>query len=612
MAVVEYQTEEAASAEIAREDVNINDFAIIVATPNGSGSQTANNTILRACFNMGIPVTGKNLFPSNIKGLPTWYTIRLSKDGYEARRFKKDILVAMNPATFKDDLEFIESGGVCFYPDDSRQELFRSDITYYPMPVKEVVKNAGVDASLRDYMANMVYVGVLAHVVGIEVSAIEAALNNHFKGKQKAIQANMNVVNMSVEWAQHNITTPSPFRIERMDGTNGKLLVDGNTAAGLGAIFGGASVVAWYPITPSTSVVDAMNDYLPQLRIDPTTGKPTYAVIQAEDELAAIGMVIGAGWAGARAMTATSGPGISLMAEFAGLAYFAEIPGVIWDIMRMGPSTGMPTRTSQGDLISAYFLSHGDTQHVCLLPGTIKECFEYGWRAFDLAERLQTIIFVLSDLDMGMNQWMTDPFEYPTEPMDRGKVLDADTLNQLESWGRYRDVDGDGIPYRTLPGTPNPKAAYFTRGSGHNQDARYTERSDEWVANLDRLAHKFNTARSIVPKPITMNEDGATVAILSYGSNDPAIKEALDRLKEIGIKAAYQRVRALPFTAEVAEFAKKYERVYVVENNYNGQMAQLLRMEYPELATRFIAVASCDGLPLTARWITESLQKGEQ
>ena len=610
MAVVDYQTEQQ-PAEIAREDVNINDFAIIVATPNGSGSQTANNTILRACFNMGIPVTGKNLFPSNIKGLPTWYSIRLSKDGYQARRHKRDVLVAMNPASFGDDLQSLEPGGICLYPDDSRQELSRSDVTYFPMPVKELVKNSGVDASLRDYIANMVYVGVLAHLVGIEVAEIESALNKHFKGKQKAIASNMNVVNAAVAWAAANISTPSPFRVERMDKTKGMIMLDGNAAGALGSVFGGVSFVAWYPITPSTSLVDALNDYLPELRINKETNKPTYAVVQAEDELAAIGMIIGAGWAGARSMTATSGPGISLMAEFTGLAYFTEVPCVVWDVMRMGPSTGMPTRTGQGDLLSAYFLSHGDTQHVCLLPASIKECFEFGWRSFDLAERLQTIVFVLSDLDLGMNQWMSEPFEYPTEPMDRGKVLDADALTAVGDWGRYRDVDGDGIPFRTLPGTNHPKAAFFTRGSGHNQDAKYTERSDEWVANMDRLARKFETARTIVPAPITVNEENATIGILSYGSNDPAIIEALDRLREVNINAAYQRVRALPFTKEVGEFVAKYERIYVVDNNYNGQMAQLLRMEYPELAGRIIAVASCDGLPLTARWVTESVQKGE-
>lgn len=611
MAVDLYQTEPQA-AMVADGDLNINDFAIIVATPNGSGSQTANNTILRACFNMGIPVTGKNLFPSNIKGLPTWYIIRLSKDGYQARRFKKDILVAMNPATFADDLKDLEPGGICLYPDDSKAELARKDITYYPMPVKQLVKDSGVGADLRDYIANMVYVGVIAHILQIDIAEVESAINKHFKGKPKPIQINLGVVNAAVQWSQANLHTPSRFRTERMTQTKGKMLLDGNTAAAIGAVFGGVTVAAWYPITPSTSLIDGLNDYLPLLRKDPETGKANFAVIQAEDELAAIGMVLGAGWAGARAMTSTSGPGMSLMAEFAGLSYFAEIPGVIWNVMRMGPSTGMPTRTSQGDILSAYFLSHGDTQHVCLLPGSIKECFEFGYQAFDLAERLQTLVFVLSDLDLGMNQWMTDPFEYPETPMDRGKVLNADDLNTLESWGRYRDVDGDGIPFRTLPGTNHSKAAYFTRGSGHNADAKYTERSDEWVANLDRLAKKFATARTIVPAPVEQNHQNATVGLISYGSNDPAVIEALDRMREAGVNAAYQRIRALPFSAEVEAFLAKYERVYVVENNYNGQMAQLLRMEYPAYGTRVVAVANCDGLPLTARWITEAISQQEQ
>lgn len=611
MAVADYQTEPQ-PAEIATGGPQINDFSIIVATPNGSGSQTANNTLLRAFFKMGIPVTGKNLFPSNIKGLPTWYSIRLSKDGYQARRFTKEVLVAMNPATAVEDLQALAPGGVCLYPDDSRMELARQDITYYPMPVKELVKQSGVGADLRDYIANMVYVGVLVHVLGINIAEIESALSKHFKGKAKPIQINMGVINAAIEWSKANLTQPCPFRVEEIGQTKGMLLLDGNTAAALGSIFGGVTVAAWYPITPSTSLIDGLNDYLPQLRNDPETGQPTYAVVQAEDELAAIGMVIGAGWAGARAMTSTSGPGISLMAEFAGLSYFAEVPAVIWDVMRMGPSTGMPTRVSQGDLISAYTLSHGDTQHVCLLPGTIKECFDFGYISFDLAERLQTMIFVLSDLDLGMNQWMAEQFEYPEAPLDRGKVLDAEALKQVESFGRYRDVDGDGIPFRTLPGTDNPKAAYFTRGSGHNADAKYTERSDEWLANLDRLALKFKTARTLVPKPIEISQDGATVGLLSYGSNDPAVMEAMDRLREKNLVTSYLRVRALPFSDEIQAYLEKFERIYVIENNYNGQMAQLLRMEYPAYATKIVAVANCDGLPLTARWITESVLEQEQ
>lgn len=610
MAVVEDVQTEPQPADIAVQGRAVNDFSIIVATPNGSGSQTANTTLLRALFKMGVPVTGKNLFPSNIKGLPTWYSIRLSKDGYQARRFTKEVLVAMNPATAVEDLQSLAPGGVCLYPENLHLEESRSDITYYTMPVKDLVKEAGVSADLRDYIANMVYVGTLAHLLGIELGELEAALQRHFKGKAKPVQINMGVVNSAYKWAQESLTQPCPFRVERLNQTAGRLLLDGNTAAGLGAIFGGVSLVAWYPITPSTSVVDAINSYLPALRAQ--DGKQTCAVIQAEDELAAIGMVIGAGWAGARAMTATSGPGISLMSEFVGLGYFAEIPGVIWDVMRMGPSTGLPTRVSQGDLLSAYTLSHGDTQHVCLLPATMQECFEFGWRAFDLAERLQTIIFVLSDLDLGMNQWMTDPLEYPDQPLDRGKVLNAETLNEVENWGRYRDLDGDGIPYRTLPGTANRRASYFTRGSGHNADARYTERPDEWVDNLDRLALKFQTARTIVPKPIEQHADGANIAIISYGSNDPAIHEALDRLNEKDVTVSYLRVRALPFTAEVEAWLQRYERVYVIESNYNGQMAQILRMEYPAYGTRVVALANCDGLPLTARWITEAILEQER
>jgi len=586
----------------------VNNFSISVATKNGSGSQTANTTLLRALFKMGIPVSGKNLFPSNIQGLPTWYTIRLNAEGFTARRPRAEIVVAMNPATAVEDHKEVEPGGVFMYADDLKLSLDRTDLAYYPIPAKRLSTEHESDAKLRSYVANMVYVGALAHLLGIGLDNIEAALEFHFKGKRKPVDLNMAVVRAAAAWADENLPKQDPFQVEPMDRTDGLMMIDGNTAAALGAIYGGVSFAAWYPITPATSLADALNHYLPRLRTDPETKDPTYSVIQAEDELAALGMVLGAGWGGARAMTSTSGPGISLMAEFAGLGYFAELPAVVWDIQRMGPSTGLPTRVSQGDLLLAYYLGHGDAKQVCLLPGSVKECFEFGWRAFDLAERLQTPIFVLSDLDLGMNHWMTEPFEYPAEPMDRGKVLSAEDLERLGGFARYRDVDGDGIGYRTLPGTDHPLAAYFTRGSGHNEQARYTERPDEWEANMDRLVRKFETARKLMPKPVVHMRDGAKVGIIGFGSTDPAIEEARARLADQGIEVSYLRLRALPLTDEVSDFVAAHEHVFVVEMNTDAQLRQLVQLHVPGHDLRVHAANKNDGLPLTARWITEHIE----
>ena len=609
---MEQPTEQAAPAERAPV---VNDFTIVAATVNGSGSQTANATIIRALFKMGIPVNGKNIFPSNISGLPTWYNIRVSKDGYIARRESTEILVAFNTQTADADLAALRPGSVCLYPQDMvlHDQAKRTDITFYSLPVKPLVKESGVDVKLRDYIANMVYVGALMELLGIDPDQVRAALQVHFSGKPKPVELNMNVINKAALWVRENHTKTDPYRVEAMDATKGKIMIDGNTAGGLGAIFGGVSVVAWYPITPSTSLVDAMNDYLPELRTDPETGKANYAVIQAEDELAAIGMVLGAGWAGARAMTATSGPGISLMGEFSGLGYFAEIPGVIWDIMRMGPSTGLPTRVSQGDVLSTYLLSHGDTKQICLLPGSVADCFEFGWRAFDLAEQLQTPVFVLSDLDLGMNLWMTEPFEYPTEPMKRGKVLTAEDLKRLNGeWGRYEDVDGDGIGYRTLPGNKHPMSSYFTRGTGHNPQAAYSERPEDWEQNLERLHQKHETARTLVPRPVVDIKPGATVGIISYGSADPAVAEARDQLRAQGIETSYLRLRALPLEETTREFISHYDHVFVVEINFDAQMRSLLQLHTPEYATRLINVNKCDGLPLTAQFISEKIVKKER
>jgi 2-oxoglutarate/2-oxoacid ferredoxin oxidoreductase subunit alpha len=495
MSVIEHESAPHGAGLAEREPI-VNDFAIVAATVNGSGSQTANNTLIRAIFKMGVPVSGKNLFPSNIAGLPTWYTIRVSKHGYTARREGTEILVAFNPKTADEDLAALPQGGVVVYNDEITFGKRREDVTYYPLPVKDLLKQVAPPPKLKDYVANMAYVGALIELLSIEMDEIVAALNHHFQGKASAVNLNMKMVDAAREWVRTNLTKSDQYKVARMELTAGKILIDGNSAAGLGALCGGMTICAWYPITPSTSLVDAITEYAPRLRTDPESGAPTYAIVQAEDELAAIGMVVGAGWAGARAMTATSGPGISLMTEFAGMAYFAEVPAVIWDIQRMGPSTGLPTRVSQGDVLKAYYLGHGDTRHVVLLPGSMKECFEFGYQAFDLAERLQTPVFVLSDLDLGMNNWMTDPFEFPTAPLDRGKVLDAEQLKQFEKWGRYLDIDGDGIPYRTLPGNPDPRSAYLSRGTGHTEFGTYSERPADWQNNLDRLTRKHDTART--------------------------------------------------------------------------------------------------------------------
>jgi len=590
----------------------VNDFSITVGTVNGSGSSTANTTILRALFKMGIPVSGKNLFPSNIQGLPTWYTIRLSKDGFTARRAEQEIVVAMNPASFARDQASVSPGGVLFYDEGIRQPITRDDIVAYPMPVKEIVrKDPSIPSNLRDLIANMVYVGVLAQMLGIELDKIYQALSFHFKGKQKPIDMNFNTVKAAAEWAAASLEKKDPYFVEPMDKTNGLIMADGNTAAALGAIYGGVQFAAWYPITPASSLAEALNEYLPMLR-KTADGRQTYAVVQAEDELAAIGMAIGAGWAGLRAMTSTSGPGLSLMTEFAGLAYYTEVPVVIWDVQRVGPSTGLPTRTMQGDLTFVNFISHGDTQSIILLPASINECFEFGWRAFDIAERLQTPVFVLSDLDLGMNQWMGEPFRYPDVPMDRGKILWEEDLEKLKgNWGRYLDVDGDGIPWRTVPGNRHPASAYFLRGTGHDEYARYSEEPQVWERMVNRLKKKYETARQYLPLP-QIEEHGNRIGIVAYGSSEPAVREARHLLQvEHQLATDFLRLRAIPFHREVGEFIARHEVVYVVDVNRDGQMKQLLSVEYPELAARLRSIACVDGLPPTARWIVDSLIEQE-
>ncbi len=591
----------------------VNDFSITVGTMNGSGSQTSNLTIIRALFKMGIPVSGKNVFPSNIQGLPTWYTIRVSKDGYLARRDDQEIVIAMNPDSFGKDLASVTPGGLFLYADHLRFDVNRDDIRVDTFPAKDLVRKSDTPNNLRDYVANMAYVGVLSELIGIDLDAVYSALDFHFDGKQKPIDINFNVIRDAAVWTAENLRPQEKFRVEPMDATSEYILTDGNTAAALGAVYGGVQLMTWYPITPASSLGEAMNIYLPRLRKDPETGKNTFAVIQAEDELAAIGMAVGGGWAGLRAMTSTSGPGISLMTEFAGLAYYSETPIVVWDIQRMGPSTGLPTRTSQGDLTQVYFLGHGDTQNLMLLPGSVNECFEFGWRAFDLAEQLQAPVYVLSDLDLGMNTWMTQPFRYPEDPMQRGKVLwEEDLEKRSERWGRYLDEDGDGITYRTLPGNKHPASAWFARGTGHDEYARYTEDPEDWDRNMDRLRRKYETARDFMPDPVIDAPEGVSVGIIAYGSTDPAIAESRDLLVKEGIATSYMRLRAVPFKQAVREFIENHDRIYVIEMNHSGQMHQILTLEYPHLSEKMVSLCHNNGLPLAARWIADQIMEQER
>ena len=590
----------------------VNDFSINVATVNGSGSQSANSILLKSIFGMGIPVSGKNLFPSNIAGLPTWYTIRASKDGYVARKRASEILVAMNPETAKEDMLTAPSGGVAIYEEAQNLKQYRDDVACYPVPFDKITAAVCPEAKLRKLVKNMVYVGVVAWLLKLDLAVVEKNVQRQFAKKQKVFDLNFGAVKAGYDYAQSTFTKQDSYFLEPMDKTKGKIIIDGNAACGMGAVFAGVTVVAWYPITPSTSVIEATTDLLKKFRVTPE-GKATFAVVQAEDELAAIGMVLCAGWAGARSMTATSGPGISLMAEFTGLGYFAELPGVIFDVQRSGPATGMPTRTQQSDLLPIAFLSHGDSKNVILLPGSVKECFELAIAAFDLTERLQTPVFVLTDLDLGMNNWMSEQFEYPEKPQDRGKVLTAEDLNRLGSFARYRDVDGDAIGWRTLPGTQHPKAAYFTRGSGHNDAAGYTEKPDEYVYIMDRLSRKFETARTLVPKPVTYRNGKSKIGFLAFGTTDFALRESLDEIeKQYKQTPDYMRVRSFPFPSEVLDFVTSHDRVYVVEQNRDAQLKSLLKIDLPaEQTTKLRSILHYNGLPLDAVTITEEFAAKE-
>ena len=593
----------------------VNDFSIQIATVNGSGSQTANLVLMRSIFQMGVPVSGKNLFPSNIQGLPTWFTIRANKLGYIGRKKEVDFLVAMNPETAREDVESLESGAAVLYDEPLAVEGLRSDLCYYPLPCDKLVAPVCPQPKLRKLVRNMIYDGALAHLLGIDLEEIRKALFKQFgPRKAKAAELNWGAVLAGADYAEKNFTKTDPYRIERMERTQGKIIIDGNTATALGAIFAGVTVVTWYPITPSSSLVESMMGYLKRYRTDPETGKATYAVLQAEDELSAIGMVIGAGWAGARAMTATAGPGISLMSEFVGLGYYAEIPAVIVDVQRVGPSTGLPTRTQQADMLSSAVLSHGDTRHPMLIPGSPEECFTMMEDAFNLAEEFQTPVFVMTDLDLGMNSWMADPFPYSERPLRRGKVLTAEDLERLGSFARYRDADGTGVGYRTLPGTPHPAAAYFTRGSGHNELAQYSERPADYIRNMDRLARKFESIRRVVPRPEVVIDPAASVALVCYGTSKYAAEESRHQLAGgYGLRSSYLRLRAYPFTEELTDLLERHARVYVIEQNRDAQMLALMRMELaPELAAKLRSVRYYGGLPIDARSITDEivLQEG--
>jgi 2-oxoglutarate ferredoxin oxidoreductase subunit alpha len=592
----------------------VNNMSIQVATVNGSGSQSSNTVLLRSIFQMGVPVSGKNLFPSNIAGLPTWYTIRANKDGYIARKKEIDFVIAMNAETAQEDVMSLAPGAVVLYDEPLNLNKARTDLVFYPAPFDKLVAPVCPEAKLRKLVKNMIYVGVAAQLLGIDMAEVEKALRKQFATKVKAANLNLAAVRAGYEYAAANLTKQDPYFIQRMDKNQGMIIIDGNSAAALGCMFAGVTVVTWYPITPSSSLVETLIDYMKEYRINPD-GKATFAIVQAEDELAAIGMVLGAGWAGARSMTATAGPGISLMAEFAGLAYYAEVPGVIWDIQRVGPSTGLPTRTSQGDILSTAFLSHGDTKNILLMPCSVAECFTMAQDAFNLAEQFQTLVFVMSDLDLGMNNWMSDPFEYPKEPINRGKVLTKEDLDRLGGFARYQDVDGDGIGYRTLPGTEHPAAAYFTRGTGHNEKSGYSERPDDFERNMERINKKFETARSFVPRPelITSGKSKSKIGIIAYGTSHWAIIESRDQLRdEYNIEVDYLRLKAYPFSREVHEFIEQHDRVYVVEQNRDAQMLCLIKLDIkPELVTRLRSIAHIHGLPLDARSVTDELMTME-
>ena len=585
-------------------DAVINDFTLNIATANGTGSQSANLILLHSMFEMGVPVSGKNLFPSNISGLPTWYIIRVSDQGYQAPGDRTHFQVVMNKDTWSKDVEGAEPGTIILYNEDVKMPVDRDDCLVFGMPMTKMAR--AISPKMAKMIANMYYVGALQYLLGIDQDALERAVNRQFKGKASAVESNLKAIEEGRKFAEENIEWGQPYTLEAREKIEGQFLVEGNEAVALGSIYGGINMLSWYPITPSSSIAEAIIQWLPELR-NTEEGDATCAVVQAEDELAAAGMVVGAGWAGGRGMTCTSGPGISLMSEFVGLAYFAEIPGVIWDVNRVGPSTGLPTRTQQGDLNLLREASHGDTDHIVLIPGTVEECFEFGWRAFDYAERFQTLIFGFSDLDLGMNNWLCSGFEYPDEPMDRGKVIRTqEQMDAVENYGRYRDVDGDGIPYRTLPGSGLDPILY--RGTGHDEDGVYSEDPVVYRELMKRLKRKSDNARDILPAPILREEEEQEVGIIYMGSMENTIQEIDDIIEETGIKVSQCRVRALPLHSEIEAFVERHQKVIVLEINRDGQLYGVLRKELPiHLVPKVISVAYSDGLPPRARFYAERI-----
>jgi 2-oxoglutarate ferredoxin oxidoreductase subunit alpha len=576
----------------------VNDFTINIATANGTGSQSANLIILHSMYEMGVPVSGKNLFPSNISGLPTWFIIRASDAGYQAPGDQTHIQVMMNKDTWEKDLNNAKPGTVIIYNQDVKLPIERDDCVVLPMPMTKMARS--ISPKMAKLMANMYYVGAIAHILKIDQGAIEAAVSNQFGGKEKAIEWNLQAIAQGKEYAEENWDYESEYMAEARDKDPNTFLIEGNEATALGAIYGGINMLSWYPITPSSSVAESIISWIPKLR-EAEDGGATCAVVQAEDELAAAGMVLGAGWAGGRGMTCTSGPGISLMSEFIGLFYFSEVPGVIWDVNRVGPSTGLPTRTQQGDLSMLYEASHGDTQHIVLIPGTVDECFEFGWRAFDYADRFQTMVFGFGDLDLGMNRWSTAGFEYPDIPMDRGKVIRSQKqMDAIANYGRYRDVDGDGIAYRTLPGSGLDPILY--RGTGHDEDGIYSEDPQVYHSTMERLKRKIDGARDLLPAPIIRQEKEKSVGIIFYGSMENTIVEIDDMLEETGLSVSTCRVRALPYHSDVESFIEEHDNIVVLEINRDGQLFGILRKELPvQLLTKIQSVAYSDGLPPRAR-----------
>jgi len=589
----------------------VNDFVVKFANVNGSGSASANELFARAILRMGVPVAPRNIFPSNIQGLPTWYEVRVNERGYQGRRGGVDLAVAMNPQTWDEDLKEIEPGGYIFY--DSSKPLppskFRDDVNVIGVPLTDICNSAYTDARQRQLFKNIIYLGALSALLDIEPNEIEKLFAEQYKGKEALLQSNAKALRLGRDYALQNLTCPIGLRVQRAQAVGSKIFVEGNSAAALGAIYGGATVCAWYPITPSSSLAESFIRHAQKHRIDPATSKRRYAVIQAEDELASIGMVIGAGWNGARAFTCTSGPGISLMQEFLGLAYFGEIPVVVIDVQRGGPSTGMPTRTQQSDILACAFASHGDTKHVLLFPEDPTECFEFTAKAFDLAERLQTPVFVMTDLDIGMNTRLCEPFVWDnTQVYDRGKVMTREDLDSGKDFGRYLDVDGDGIPYRTYPGVHPTRGAYFTRGTTKDRYARYSEAGPDYIDNMQRLLRKHNTAKELLPKPLLKPAARpARYGAIYYGSTSAAMNEALDVLGERGVHINALRVRGFPFQEEIADFVVAHPWVFVVEQNRDGQLKQLLVSEAKVNAARLIPVLHYDGTPITARFIVDQV-----